>query len=293
MKSKQLSLLIATVMATNTVALANGMDELKLATPASRAALAGMVSKADKETVQDLIMTYQEVQKLAASLRSVQTDNQSDTILNFANKAQVVLVGASAIALNSHIRQAEKAQYMLQLAAVTALLNTFIRHYSEVKNLKPSEVGVFLNQFTYEMTQNKALTPEMIEMADSLNQISNQLIAQKSQIDTVVNALGGSSDMATGALIILSIAHYISPKLAKQGEAILKTMTQKVAAGGTAVANNSRIVGGSGAVAGLPDLIGITLGLDSTKSQEMISSTLNNLDIASRKLQMQINAKKK
>ena len=112
MKSKQLSLLIATVMATNTVALANGMDELKLATPASRAALAGMISKADKETVQDLIMTYQEVQKLAASLRAVQTDNQSDTILNFANKAQVVLVGASAIALNSHIRQAEKAQYI-------------------------------------------------------------------------------------------------------------------------------------------------------------------------------------
>ncbi len=293
MKSKQLSLLIATVMATNTVALANGMDELKLATPASRAALAGMVSKTDKETVQDLIMTYQEVQRLAASLRAVKNDNQSDKYLKFANEAHIVLVGISALALKSHIGQAEKSRYMLQLAAATALLNSVVRHYSEIKNLKPSEVGVFLNQFTYDMTQNKSLTPEMVEMADSLNQISSKLIEEKSQIDTIVNKLGGGSDWATAALIILSVAHYISPKIAKQGEEILKTMTQKFAAGSTAVANNSRVVGSSGLAAGVPDLIGVALGVDSAKSQEMISATLNNLDIASRKLQMQINAKKK
>ena len=94
------------------------------------------------------------------------------------------------------------------------------------------------------------------------------------------------------SLIILSIAHWVSPKLAKDGEAVLKTLSQKVAAGGTAVAQNSKVVGGSGAVAGVPDIIGITLGLDSTRSQEMISATLNNLDTASRKLQAQIASKK-
>lgn len=294
MKTKKAALLIASIMATNSLAFAAGtssIETLKTNTKPSTAELLKLLDKADRTTAEDLVMTYNQVQKLAESLRAIQNNNESDVILNYANKFQVVLVGASAIALNSHIKNAEKTKIALHIAAASALLNTVIRHYSDIQNLKPSELGVFINRFTHEMTDTKALTPEMVEMANSLNKISNDLLTQKSQIDSIVSKLGGGSDLATGALLVLSIAHYINPKLAKEGEAIVKTMSQKMASGGAVLAKDSKVVGTAGGAAGLPDLIGITLGLDSQKSQEMISNTLNNLDIAARKLQAQMNTK--
>lgn len=294
MKNTKTALLVATIMASNSLALASvsSLENLKeSAQIKSTGDLTKLLSKADQATAQDLIMTYNEVQKLAESLRAIQNSNEKDPVLNYANKFQVVLVGASAIAINSHIKNSEKSRISLHIAAASALLNTFIRHYSEVKNLKPNELGVFISRFTHEMTETKALTPEMMDLANSLNTISNDLLTQKSQIDSIVGSLGGGSDLATIALLALSITHYLNPKLAKEGEAIIKTMSQKVAAGGATLAKDSKILGATGSAAGLPDLIGITLGLDSQKSQEMISKTLNNLDIAARTLQVQMNQK--
>lgn len=292
MKKMKTALVVSAIMASNNVAFAAGaIDSLKAGTQPSAAELVKLLDKADRTTAEDLVMTYNEVQKLASSLRAIQNNNESDLVLSYANKFQVVLVGASAIALNSHIKNSEKSVIALHIAAASALLNTFIRHYSEVKNLKPAELGTFLTRFTHEMSETKALTPEMVEMANSLNKISSDLLSQKSQIDTIVSSLGGGSDLATGVLLVLSIAHYVNPKLAKEGEALIKNLSQKAAAGGAGLAKNNKVVGTTGTAAGLPDIIGITLGLDSQKSQEMIAKTLNNLDVAARTLKVQINAK--
>ena len=290
-------MLLASMMAVHSVAfsavLESPIDKIKAAAQnVELKDLEGLVDANDAKTVGEMITTYKQVQQMATSLRSIQDGNEQDVILKWANKAQVVLVGASAIAINSHLKATEKKSYALQLAAASALLNTFIRHYSEVKNLKPSEMGVFLTGFTHEMTQNKMLTPEMVEMANTLNQISSDLISQKSQIDSVVSKLGGGSDIATGALILLSIGHYVAPKLAKDGEAIIKTLSQKMTTGAGNLSQSTKIVGVSGGAAGLPDLLGISLGMDTTKSQEMIALTLNKLDTAARKLESQIAQKK-
>lgn len=294
MKNKKLALLtVASILAANSMAYAStdSVETLKAISKIDATDLKKLLDKADAATVEDLIMTYNEVNKLAESLRQLQTENDSDVILSYANKFQVVLVGVSAIALKSHMKDAEKSRIAFHVAAASALLNTFIRHYSEAKTLKPSELGSFINRFTYDMTQSKELTPEMVEMANSLNKISSDLLSQKTQIDAIVEGLGGGSDLATGVLLVLSIAHYINPKLAEQGQAIIKNMGKQAAAGGAGLAKNSKVVGTTGTAAGLPDLIGITLGLDSQKSQEMISKTLNNLDIAARTLQLQIKNK--
>lgn len=293
MKNKRIALIVASVLTTNSMAFAGTMavDTLKANVILDKAAAMSLLSKSDANTASDLIMTYNEVKKLSESLRAIQTGNESDILLNYANKFQVALVGASAIALNSHIKDSEKSRIAFHIAAASALLNTFIRHYTEAKSLKPSELGSFITRFTHEMTESKELTPEMVEMANSLNKISTDLISQKTQIDTIVAGLGGGSDLATGVLLILSIAHYVNPKVADQGEAILKSMGRQMAAGGAGIAKNSKVVGTTGAAAGAPDLIGITLGLDSQKSQEMIAKTLNNLDIAARTLQLQIKSK--
>ncbi len=297
MNKKQFSLLLASMMAVHSVAFSavieSPIDKIKAAAQnVDVKDLENLVDASDAKTVGEMITTYKQVQQMAVSLRSIQDGNEQDVILKWANKAQVVLVGASAIAINSHLKATEKKSYALQLAAASALLNTFIRHYSEVKNLKPSEMGVFLTGFTHEMTQNKMLTPEMVEMANTLNQISSDLISQKSQIDSVVSKLGGGSDIATGALILLSVGQYVAPKLAKDGEAILKTLSQKMTAGASNLSQSSKVVGVSGGAAGLPDLLGISLGMDTTKSQEMIALTLNKLDTAARKLESQIAQKK-
>lgn len=295
MKLKNLSLVIAAILTTNSSAFAiqSAVTELrKSGAKISNDDLMALVESADSETAKELKISLNQIQTLTETLRKIQNTNDSDPVLNLANKAQVVLVGASAIALNSHLKASEKSRYKLQLAAATAILNTFIRHYSEIRNLKPNEIGLFLNTFIHESQINKSLSPEMVEMANQLNKISNDLLAQKSQIDTIVNSLGGTSDIATAAIVLLAVAHWISPKMATEGETILKRVSQQLATNGAAMAQNGRILGASGATAGLPDLIGITLGLDSKRSQEMIAMTLNNLDIATRKLQAQIKSEK-
>ncbi len=293
MKTKKAALVIASIMATNSFAFGavSSIDTLKEDTKLDTIKLNQILTKSELNTAQDLVMTYNEVQKLAQSLRAIQNNNEADSVLKWANKFQVVLVGASAIALNSHIKNSEKSRIALNMAAASALLNTFIRHYSEVKNLKPADLGLFINRFTNEMTETKALTPEMVEMANSLNKISSDLLAQKSEIDTIVTSLGGGSDLATVVLLVLSVAHYINPKLAQESEVFIKTVTQKGMAAGAAMAKDSKVIGMAGSTAGLPDLIGITLGLDAEKSQEIIAKTLNNLDIAARTLQLQMKTK--
>lgn len=295
MKTKHTSILLASLLLIQNTAMAGVLDspaaQLKGAQPMSIEDLEALVNEAAPEAMAELKVTLKQVEQMAASLRAIQETNDVDPVLNFANKAQVVLIGASAMLIHSHMKSAEKAKYQLQLAAATALLNSLIRHYSDIKNLKPTEIGSFLTKFNQEMTENKMLTPELLEMSNSISEISSQLLAEKSTIDSIVSAMGGSSDIATAALVVLSIAHWVNPKLAKEGEAIVKTMSQKLATSGANMAQQGRVVGVSGGMAGVPDLIGMTLGMDAEKSQVMITTTLNALQAASLKLKAEIQQK--
>lgn len=304
MKTKQTSIVLASLLLIQNVALAQKAelsaseirDAAKAVTAVGSPTLAdlkGLVNEGDQEAIEELLLTYKQVRQMADSLRAMQNTNSNDTLLNIANKAQVVLVGTSALLLHSHVKNAEKARYQLQLAAASALLNSFIRHYAEIKNLKPEELGSFLTTFNREMTESKIMTPELLEMSTSIANISDSLIQQKTTIDTIVAKLGGGSDLATGALVILSLAHWINPKIAKEGEAVIKTMSQRLASNGAGMSQSGRVVGVSGGVAGVPDLIGVSLGLDSEKSRQMITQTLNSLDLAARKLQAEIHSKSK
>lgn len=295
MKTKHTSILLASLLLIQNTAMAGVLDspaaQLKGAQPMSIEDLEALVNEAAPEAMAELKVTLKQVEQMAASLRAIQETNDVDPVLNFANKAQVVLIGASAMLIHSHMKSAEKAKYQLQLAAATALLNSLIRHYSDIKNLKPTEIGSFLTKFNQEMTENKMLTPELLEMSNSISEISSQLLAEKSTIDSIVSAMGGSSDIATATLVVLSIAHWVNPKLAKEGEAIVKTMSQKLATSGANMAQQGRVVGVSGGMAGVPDLIGMTLGMDAEKSQVMITTTLNALQAASLKLKAEIQQK--
>lgn len=304
MKTKQTSILLATLLLIQNAALAAGTDltatqirdvvvgKEAISTP-TLAELQNLVDDGDKKALEELALTYRQVRQMADSLRAMQNTNNNDKLLAFANKIQVVLVGTSALLLHSHIKNSEKARYQLQLAAATALVNSLIRHYAEIKNLKPEELGSFLTAFNHEMTESRIMTPELLEMSTSIANISDSLIQQKSMIDTLVAKLGGGSDVATAALILLSVAHYINPKIAKEGEAIMKTMSQRLASSGAGMSQSGRVIGVSGGAAGVPDIIGVSLGLDSERSREMITHTLNSLDLAARKLKAEIDLQKK
>lgn len=295
MNKKQLSIILASMMSVHSVAFSMNLntpvDTLKAATQnVDMADLKQLVDPASDEVVQQMIGTYKQIKQMSDSLRAIQDGNEHDFFLKNANKIQLVLVSASTMTLGLHIKASEKKSYVLALSAASALLNTVQRHYAEIKNLKPSEMGHFLYGFEQEMEKNKMLTPEMVEMSNSLGQISSELMTEKTQLNSLVTFLGGGSDITTGALILLSIAHYVAPKLAKEGEAVLKTVTQKIATGGASLAQSGKVVGGGGALASLPNLLGVSLGMDSERSQELITATLIKLDKAARNLQLQIPA---
>lgn len=301
MKNKKLALALATIISVNSTAfaasdLARSSDKLNQAIQQGQInpeALESLLTKSEKETIADLKMVLAQVENLKTSLVQIQSDNSKDLVLKYANQAQVILVAASAMALKSHMKQSEKSNLALKLAAASALLNSFIRHYQEIKNLKPDQMGLFISQFNQEMKTSGILSSEIIEMSNELGEISNRLIQEKSQLDVIISKLGGGSDIATAAIILLAVTHWVSPKLAKEADSVLKELSHKLAHGGAAAAQNSKTVGAAGAVAGLPDLVGITLGLDSANSQEIVAVTINNLTKAANKLKMEIAQKER
>lgn len=306
MKTKQISMLLATLLIIQNMAyadvLATPIDELRktVTGKVSKADLDALIGEGESQAIKELGATYLDIRKKIDALKAIQNSNENDFVLSWANKIQVVLIGASVGLVHLHISKGEKATYQLQLAAAASLLNFLFRHYSEIKNLQPAELGVFLTKFNQEMTTAKIMTPELAQMSDDIGNISTTLIQQKNLIDSTVAKLGGGSDAATGVLIVLSIAHWLNPKLAKQAEAFIKeteaiakkTMTQRAAAGGAGWAKSGKVVGTTTATAGTPDIIGVTLGLDSTKSQEIIAVTLNKLEAVARRIQLQLNQNK-
>ena len=86
----------------------------------------------------------------------------------------------------------------------------------------------------------------------------------------------------------MALAQLISPKITNESQSLFKKYGTLLINKGNTIAANGTVVKSTGTISGLPDLIGVALGLKGENSQKMISTTLINLDSTLIQLKAQI-----
>jgi hypothetical protein len=307
---KKTSLIIATVFAANSMAFAeSATSKLKSGTATIKKHSAGdllkeasmntelmkIVAEATDMKASELIQTRDQLYKIIDTMNSIKNDNETDTFLRYANSIQAGLALATTATLGAHIGAAEKRKFMLTISAATALISSATRIYKDRSSLDTKDVSAVLSDFNAELMKNKkALTPEMRELVKEVSKMSTQVLNSKGAIEKIVGNASDASYITTVIIVGMAVAHWVSPKLAAEAEASLKTISATV---GTAVkgvsefAKDSKLtVGTAGGASVLPDVIGNVMGLNTENSQKLISETVNSLTAATLNFQAQIDA---
>ncbi len=309
MKMKKTSLIIATVFAANSMAFAeSATSSLKSGAAAKTQSaeqilreasmnteLINIVAGATDAKAAELIATRDQLFQIIGTMNAIKNDNEKDTFLKYANSIQAGLALATTATLGAHIGATEKRKFMLTISAATALISSATRIYKDRSSLDTKDVSAVLSDFNAELMKNKkALTPEMRDLVKEVSKMSNDVLNSKSAIDKIVGNASDASYITTIIIVGMAVAHWVSPKLAAEAEASLKTVSATV---GTAVKGVSKFaeeskltVGTAGAGSVLPDVIGNVMGLNTENSQKLISETVNNLTAATLNFQAQIDA---
>ena len=301
MKTKKASLIIAAVMATNSMAFAvTATDTLKLGTAASglrdltmNAALLDIVADATDIKTAELIATRDQLFNIINTMNAIKNDNESDQFLKYANSIQAGLALATTATLGAHITSAEKRRFMLTISAATALVSSATRLYKERSSLDRKDVSEVLSSFNAQLMANKrALTPEMRELVNEVSKMSNQVLNSQSVIEKLVGNASDASYITTIVIVGMAVAHWVSPKLAKEADATLKTISVKmgevVKGAGKFADESKKVTAGTASGSVLPDVIGNVMGLNTENSQRLIAETVNNLTAATVNFQAQI-----
>lgn len=309
MKMKKTSLIIATVFAANSMAFAeSATSSLKsgaavktqsaeqiLREASMNTELINIVAGATDTKAAELIATRDQLFQIIGTMNAIKNDNEKDTFLKYANSIQAGLALATTATLGAHIGATEKRKFMLTISAATALISSATRIYKDRSSLDTKDVSAVLSDFNAELMKNKkALTPEMRDLVKEVSKMSNDVLNSKGAIEKLVGNASDASYITTIIIVGMAVAHWVSPKLAAEAEASLKTVSATV---GTAVKGVSKFaeeskltVGTAGAGSVLPDVIGNVMGLNTENSQKLISETVNNLTAATLNFQAQIDA---
>lgn len=316
MKSNKTALLIATILTANSMAFAtSASDALKkgasnasavseenaaavasiLKEASTNPALVNIVADATAIKASELIATRDELFSIINTMNAIKNDNESDKFLKYANSIQAGLALATTATLGAHISSAEKRRFMLTISAATALVSSATRLYKERSSLDAKDVSQVLVDFNKELLANKkALTPEMRDLVIEVSKMSNQVLNSQSTIEKLVGNASDASYITTIIIVGLAVAHWVSPKLANEAEATLKTLSTSVGAvvqnAGKFAEESKLTVGAAGSASVLPDVIGNVMGLNTENSQKLISETVNNLTVATVNFQAQIDA---
>lgn len=292
-RNQKISALVASILLSNSLASAAFIDNNADKLAATTADLSAILSSSDKTTVSELKLAYEQILAMSNSLKTIQANNNQDPILKVANMAQVILVGATTLSLKTHLGKTDSLStgknYSLQLAAASSLLAIWIRFYTKMKSIEPENVSDALKLLNDEiLVQNKTMTPEMAEMLTSINTISKDLISNKSEVEGIIKNITGTSNVGSFAIILMALAQWISPKFKGDSENFIKKYGTLLINKGSTVAAHGGVVKSTGVVNGLPDLIGIAMGLNGEKSQSMITETVLNLNSVLIQLKAQI-----
>ncbi|OFZ31106.1 MAG: hypothetical protein A2622_00440 [Bdellovibrionales bacterium RIFCSPHIGHO2_01_FULL_40_29] len=254
-----------------------------------------LLATADSKTTEELVSALKEVRGLMDKLNEISSVNESDAVLKYANRVQIVLVALTAYTMNAHLKSKEATNAILALSTVSMGLNAFITRYKESHKVDATMLSKIVFETSKELSKTGNLTPELEKITGSLNTISSALLENQSQISGIVANLGGTQDMALLASFSYLLLHLVYPKLAKQTDGFLKNILPRVQQGvvkTTELAKKPIAYGATGAT-GIPDILSMTLGLSSEQSQKLIMSTLINLDTTANKLDAEIKNRSK
>ncbi len=300
MNTKKTSLIVATIMAANSMAFAvSATQTLKQNTvptlndAINNTALINIVADATDIKASELIATRTQLLSIIDTMNAIKNDTENDKFLKYANSIQAGLALATTATLGAHITSTEKRKFMLSISAATALISSATRIYKERSSLDRKDVSEVLSDFNKELMANKkALSPEMRDLVKEVSAMSNQVLASQSVIEKLVGNASDASYITTIIIVGMAVAHWVSPKLATEADTALRTMSVRMGEAVKGVSEfageSKKVVGASAGGSVLPDVIGNVMGLNTENSQKLISETVNNLTVATVNFQQQI-----
>ncbi|MBC7419808.1 MAG: hypothetical protein H7328_03685 [Bdellovibrio sp.] len=251
-----------------------------------------LLRSADAKTTQDLIKALKDVRGLMEKISALQSINDTDPVLKYANQTQMILLALSAYTAQAHLKKADANNLVLALSTASMALNTFITHYKQNNKVDSTVLSQIVFDTSRDLSKAGNLSPELTRVTGSLNIISSTLLDNQGQIAGILTGLTGTSaqDVALVASFSYLILHLVYPRVAKETDGFLKNVLPKIEQGiasTTAATKKTIAVGGTGATA-VTDLLGMTIGMNSEQSQKLILQTLINLDNSANKLESEI-----
>ncbi|MFZ3231341.1 MAG: hypothetical protein WA160_14120 [Pseudobdellovibrio sp.] len=302
MNKKVIALVISSTLLLNSFQMAlasTAAGDLKASTETSSSLSDEQINQllqlAHNKTTAEMEQTLVAVQSLIQKLQSMDSSNESDKILRYANKIQIVLVAISAYTMHSHLKNdAEVKKITLAISTASLILNKVITMYKEKNRLDSKQISKTIFETSKELTKSGVLTPELEKITSSLDGISAKLLENQGSFDSLVQNLGGSQDMALMASVGYLVLHIVYPKIATETDGLLKNILPKIQQGTQKIAEVSKkpIAYGTAGAMGIPDILSMTVGLSSEQSKKIIDSTLIQLNITQNKLATEINERK-
>lgn len=233
----------------------------------------------------DLQKALKEINDLSTALKSIDDSSDKDTFLSVANKLQLLLIGFSTYTMHAHISKAEASKIKLGASAAAMILNKVIEIYKKNHSLDANDISAQITATIKDIssTNSEALPQELREVKMQLAKVNDQVLANQSQIQGIVENLGGTSNFALIATVGYFALHLVYPKAAKEADEALKDVSyfQQIIQKSKVVSKAPIAAYGTAGAAGLPDVLSMAIGMSSKQTKSLIEQTLTNLDIAS------------
>jgi hypothetical protein len=286
MNKRLLALTVSSTLLLNSFQMA--MASTPVAGEMSEAKLQEMYdSKASPKTTAELAQTLVEIQNLMTTLKKMNDTNESDVFLNYASKIQMALLAISSASMYAHLTKTEASNVKLGTSVAALLLNKFIEYRKEHRTLDPKAISAKIIETSNQISQMDGVPADVLKVKQELNALTLDLLKNEGDLQNIVKGLSGSSsDLILAANVAYLVLHVAYPKLAKEADGLLKNKAlQKALELGQ---KPTAALGTTSGITGVTDLVSATLGMNSEKSRNLVTTTLINLDTAASNLKFEI-----
>jgi hypothetical protein len=204
----------------------------------------------------------------------------------------MALLVISSASMYAHLTKTEASNVKLGTSVAALLLNKFIEYRKEHKTLDGKAISEKIIETSNQISQMDGIPEDVLKVKQELNGLTIELLKNEGDLQNIVKGLSGSSsDLVLAANVAYLVLHIAYPKLAKEADGLLKNKAlQKAIDLGQKPA---AALGTTSGITGVTDLVSATLGMNSEKSKNLITTTLINLDTAASNLKYEIQDRNK
>lgn len=279
MKSKNISMLISTVMLTNMVGFSAMADKTRVFDES-------LIDQSIAAQSNEMRRNLDQVNALIKSIEKYRAESQGEKQNAFVNAARLMItvLGLSSTAVHLKNIQAQSSAE-LTLAAVTGILSTVLERYvssqridmSEVKSLLIKNQQDLVNSIGDVSKEDAALISGAVSQ---LAQISSGLDSQMNDIKRAIDS--GQTDVAIVAFVTIAL-HYAAPFLPQKLKDIASNKVPALL--GQAAKTKKQGMQALGG-ANIATLLSTVAGMTGKDSQAQLDTILSNLRVTQANLKV-------